>query len=160
MPLHADDGRRERPSAWVQVCRRDCMSLDWLSAALSSLEQKGLLRRRRCVRAEPGGRCTVDGRTLLNFAGNDYLDLAGDERLAKAAREALTEGAGARASALMTGRGPWHARLEDRLAQFEGTEAAILFPTGYAANLGTVAALVEAGDLVLGDRLNHASLVD
>jgi 8-amino-7-oxononanoate synthase len=136
------------------------MSLGWLPSALSSLEQDGRLRRRRCVRAETGGRCTIDGRPLLNFAGNDYLDLAGDARLADAARDALAAGAGARASALVTGRSPWHVRLEERLARFEDAEAAILFPTGYAANVGTVAALVGPGDLVLGDRLNHASLVD
>jgi 8-amino-7-oxononanoate synthase len=82
------------------------MSLDWLAAATSSLDQAGLFRRRRCVNAQPGGLCTIDGRSLLNFAGNDYLDLAGDPRLAAAAREALSDGTGARASALVTGRGP------------------------------------------------------
>lgn len=96
----------------------------------------------------------------MNFAGNDYLNLSGDPRLIDAARAALADGAGARASALVCGRGPWHERLEHKLAQFEGAEAAILFPTGYAANQGTVTALVGPGDLVVGDRLNHASLVD
>lgn len=136
------------------------MSLRWLTDSLTALERDGLLRRRRTVHPVAGGRCRVDDRTLWNFAGNDYLDLAGDPRLAEAARRALDEGAGARASALVAGRGPWQERLEERLARFEGAETATLFPTGYAANVGTVAALAGAGDVVLGDRLNHASLVD
>lgn len=136
------------------------MSLDWLGDAVASLKRDALLRACRTVHALPGGRCRVGGRVLLNFAGNDYLDLAGDQRLIEAARGALGDGAGARGSPLVCGRGPWHERLEQRLAAFEGTEAAILFPTGYAANVGAIAALVGPGDLVIGDRLNHASLVD
>ena len=112
------------------------------------------------MHALPGGRCRVDDRVLLNFAGNDYLDIAGDQRLVAAARGALGDGVGARGSALVCGRGSWHERLERKLVAFEGAEAAILFPTGYAANVGAIAALVGTGDLVLGDRLNHASLVD
>ncbi len=136
------------------------MSLEWIADAVSSLKQDSLLRARRTTQLLPDGRCRVDGRTLMNFAGNDYLNLSGDPRLIEAARAALADGAGARASALVCGRGPWHERLEHKLAQFEGAEAAILFPTGYAANQGTVTALVGPGDLVIGDRLNHASLVD
>jgi 7-keto-8-aminopelargonate synthetase-like enzyme len=134
--------------------------LHWVADELSRLEADGLLRRRRCVVPLPGGRCEVDGRPLLNFASNDYLDLAGDPRVVEAARAALAAGAGARASALVCGRGNWHVRLEERLAAFEGTEAALLFPTGYAANVGTIGALVGPGDIAFCDRLNHASLVD
>jgi 8-amino-7-oxononanoate synthase len=135
--------------------------LEWINSELDRLDHEGLRRKRRCVRPLAGGRCAVDGRELSNFAGNDYLDLAGDARVIAAATEALQQsGTGARASALVCGRTEWHERLEERLAAFEGTEAAILFPTGYAANVGTITALVGPGDTVFCDRLNHASLVD
>tara|TARA_R110002095_G_scaffold207151_2_gene191980 strand:- start:43074 stop:44153 length:1080 start_codon:yes stop_codon:yes gene_type:complete len=103
----------------------------------------------------------LDGQTLINLSSNDYLDLAHDDRLIAAAASALSEmGVGARASALVSGRTEWHAKLEAQLAQFEGTEAAILFPSGYAANLGIVSAFANEQDTVFCDRLNHASLID
>ncbi|MBT6155937.1 MAG: 8-amino-7-oxononanoate synthase [Planctomycetaceae bacterium] len=133
----------------------------WLADELRDLERGGLLRKRRQVKSLPDGLCEIDGRRLVNFASNDYLNLAHDPRVIAAAREALeSAGAGATASALVTGRTEWHARLEQRLAAFEGHEAAILFPTGYAANLGTITALVGDDDIVFCDRLNHASLID
>jgi 8-amino-7-oxononanoate synthase len=134
---------------------------DWITTELSGLEDENLRRAQRTVRPLPGGWCEVDGRKLRNFAGNDYLGLAGDSRLAAAAKRAIEEtGTGARASPLVCGRTEWHERLEAQLAAFENAEAALLFPTGYAANVGTITALVGAGDLVISDRLNHASLID
>ena len=98
---------------------------------------------------------------LCDFASNDYLGLSQDPLVIEAARSAAAEcGAGSGGSALVVGRSPWHERLEERLARFEGQEAALLFPTGFAANVGTITALVERGDLVCSDRLNHASLID
>jgi 8-amino-7-oxononanoate synthase len=136
-------------------------SFDWLDDELQQLHETQLFRRRRAVRALPDGWCEVDGRRLRNFASNDYLNLAHDERLIAAARDALSNsGVGSRASALVIGRTDWHARLEERLAKFERQPSAILFPTGYAANVGTVAALVERGDIVFSDQMNHASLID
>lgn len=133
----------------------------WMSEELAALESAGLRRARRVVRPLPGGACEIDGRRLWNFASNDYLGLAGDPRVVAAAQAALAEsGVGSRASALVVGRTEWHARLEQALARFEGQEAAILFPTGYAANVGTIAALVDENDVVFCDRLNHASLID
>jgi 8-amino-7-oxononanoate synthase len=133
----------------------------WLDDALRDLEGEGLLRTRRVVKSLPDGWCEIDGRRLANFASNDYLNLAHDPRVNAAAREALeAAGSGASASALVTGRSVWHAKLEARLAAFEETEAALLFPTGYAANLGTITALVDADDVIFCDRLNHASLID
>ena len=132
-----------------------------MSAELEALTSAGLRRGRRVVRPLPGGACEIDGRRLWNFASNDYLGLAADPRVAEAAQAALSDaGVGARASALVTGRTEWHARLEQALARFEGQEAAMLFPTGYAANVGTIAALIEDDDVVFCDRLNHASLID
>ena len=120
-----------------------------------------MLRERRVVAPLPGGRCRVDGKTLADFSTNDYLDLSGDARLKQAAETALHEaGCGARASALVSGRTDWHRRLEERIAAFEGEESAVLFPTGYAANLGTISALIGSEDAVFCDRFNHASLID
>ncbi|MGD9855698.1 MAG: 8-amino-7-oxononanoate synthase [Planctomycetaceae bacterium] len=134
---------------------------DWLADELAALESAGWRRHRRTVTPLPNGECEIDGRRLINFASNDYLGLTGDKRLCEAARRALEDtGAGAGASALVSGRTVWHERLEQRLAEFEGTESALLFPTGYAANVGTLAALAGRGDVVFSDQLNHASLID
>lgn len=146
------------PRQWA-----DTMSgiLGWISDELREWEAEGLFRRRRCIQPRGDGGCEIDGRRVLNFASNDYLNLAGDPRVIAAAAAVLPEsGVGSRASALVCGRSHWHERLEQRLAEFEGQPAAILFPTGMAANVGTVAALAGPGDVVLCDRLNHASLVD
>ena len=132
-----------------------------MSEELVSLERVGLRRRRREVQPLPGGACLVNERRLWNFASNDYLGLAGDSRVIEAARAAIADaGVGSRASALVTGRSAHHVRLEQTLSKFEGEEAAILFPSGYAANVGTIAALVDEEDVVFCDRLNHASLID
>jgi len=103
----------------------------------------------------------VEGRELLHFGSNDYLSLAADPRLGDAVTEAVRrEGWGSGASPLILGHSGLHERLEQRLAEFEGTEAALVFSTGFAANAGTIAALVGPGDVVYTDRKNHASLLD
>ena len=103
----------------------------------------------------------IDGRELVNFGSNDYLALAADPRLAHAMAEALArEGWGSGASPLVTGHAALHRQLEERLAEFEGTEAALLFSSGFAANMGAIAALAGPGDVVFCDRKNHASLWD
>ena len=133
----------------------------WMSEELAALEQAGLRRGHREVQPLPGGACTIDGVRLWNFASNDYLGQAGDPRVAEAARAAIADvGVGSRASALVAGRSAYHVQLEQTLARFEGQEAAMLFPTGYAANVGAITALVEEEDVVFCDRLNHASLID
>ena len=98
---------------------------------------------------------------MIHFGSNDYLALAADPRLAEAVAAALPrEGWGSGASPLLWGHGSMHRMLEDRLAEFEGTEAALVFSSGFAANTGTIAALVGPGDVVFTDRKNHASLLD
>ncbi len=135
--------------------------LGWIPDELQTLAGEGLLRRRREVRPLSAGRVVVDGHEAWDFASNDYLGLAHDPLVVAAAEAALrSHGVGATASPLVSGRTDWHVRLERELAQFEGEEAAILFPTGMAANMGTVAGLASSGDTVFCDRLNHASLVD
>lgn len=123
--------------------------LSWLDDALEQLQADGLKRERQV------------SETLTSFASNDYLGLSHDPRVIDAASAALKRfGVGAGASALVTGYTDCHRELETVLAEFEGEESAILFPSGYAANVGTITALVGAEDVVFCDRLNHASLVD
>lgn len=134
---------------------------EWIEDDLQKLRKAGLFRSRRTFKPLPDGRCLLEGQELVNLSSNDYLNLAHDPRLISLATTALREmGVGSRASALVSGRTEWHARLEQRLADFEGTDAAILFPSGYAANLGVVSAIAREGDTIYCDRLNHASLVD
>jgi len=135
--------------------------LDWINDELASLESAGLRRIRRNVLPLPAMRCRVDGRELVNFASNDYLNLSHDPRVIAAAQSALgSSGVGAAASALICGRTAWHVALEERLARFERQPAAILFPTGFAANAGTICALAGSDETIFSDRLNHASLID
>lgn len=136
-------------------------NLPWVSEVIEQRKAAGLWRERRRVVSLPDGYCEVDGRRLRNLASNDYLNLAHHPRLIEAARDALeAAGVGSKASALVTGRSPYHEELEHRLARFEGEESAVLFPSGYAANVGTIAALAKEKDVVFCDRLNHASLID
>ncbi|MEX0794769.1 MAG: 8-amino-7-oxononanoate synthase [Pirellulaceae bacterium] len=135
--------------------------LDWLAEELETLDRLEL-RRHLKVRTQPQG-ATIDweGESLVNFGSNDYLGLAADPRLANAATEVLqATGLGAGASPLITGRGVWHARLEQQLAEWEGTEAALLFSSGFAANSSVIAALADRGDIVFSDSKNHASIID
>ncbi|HEY9073501.1 MAG TPA: 8-amino-7-oxononanoate synthase, partial [Desulfobaccales bacterium] len=103
----------------------------------------------------------LDGQVLLNLSSNDYLGLAQDPRLIKAAQDAAARwGTGAGASRLVAGHLAAHEAVETHLSAFKGTQAAMIFSTGYMANLGTIAALVGPGDAVFCDRLNHASIYD
>ncbi|MEX2188770.1 MAG: 8-amino-7-oxononanoate synthase [Pirellulales bacterium] len=135
--------------------------LAWIDDKLGVLEARGLLRRPAVRGSGQGAEVDFDGRRLVNFGSNDYLNLACDGRLAAAVRGALDCGCGgAGASPLVTGRSTWHARLEDRLAEFNRAEAALVFSSGYAANLAAIAALVGPGDAVFSDERNHASIID
>jgi 8-amino-7-oxononanoate synthase len=135
--------------------------LGWIDEQLAALERQGLRRRLATRASRQAARITLGGRQLVNFGSNDYLALAADPRLARAAAQAAEEeGWGSGASPLICGHGRHHQQLEERLAEFEGTEAALVFPSGFAANAGTIAALVGPGDAVFTDRKNHASLLD
>jgi 8-amino-7-oxononanoate synthase len=132
-----------------------------LAEELAARERQHL-RRRPVARGETRfPDIELDGRRLVNFAANDYLGLASDPRIADAlARGAERWGAGAGAAHLLSGHTRAHEEFEAALADFLGREAALLFSTGYMANLGLVGALVGRGDMVVEDRLNHASLID
>ena len=136
-----------------------------LGAALAQLSQAQLRRERRTVSfsAAPGERLLTlaDGRTLIDFSSNDYLGLARHPALGQAmAASAARNGAGSGASHLITGHGAEHAALEEELADFTGRERALLFGSGYAANLAVMSVLAGRGERVLLDRLSHASLID
>jgi len=132
-----------------------------LQSALVDLDAQGLLRRRRVLDGVQGARVRVDGREYLSFSSNDYLGLAGHPALAEAACKAASEvGVGAGAAHLLTGHHRLHHDLERELAAFVGMPAALLFATGYMANLGVIQALLDRHGEVFEDRLNHASLVD
>jgi 8-amino-7-oxononanoate synthase len=136
--------------------------LAWLTDELHAWEARGL-RRRLHERIGPqlGSEVNYEGRAYINFGSNDYLGLAAAPELTAAVAEQLeTVGWGAGASPLVTGRGTLHAQLERELARFEGTEAALLFPTGYAANVGAITALVGREDAIFSDAKNHASIID
>lgn len=135
--------------------------LAWLDDELAALEKRDLLRRLRTYDGRQSAVLAIDGRRVINFGSNDYLGLAADRRLVEAAARAAEEqGFGGGASPLVVGHSRALERLERRLAEFEGVEAALAFASGFAANSGVIPALVAAGDAVYSDSLNHASIVD
>ena len=133
----------------------------WLNDDLNDRRRLGLYRVRRRLQSAQGAHVHWHGRDFINFSSNDYLNYAADPRLAHAAaRAAQRDGCGAGASALVSGRLPPLRALESALARWEGTEAALVFSSGFVANLAVVGALAQAGDAVFSDALNHASLID
>jgi len=142
--------------------KRDAAAVTAELAALAAHAQR---RVRRCIEAQALAGCilqpVVDGRRLLNFCSNDYLGLAGDQRLSAAlCAAAAIWGAGAGAAHLVAGHTAEHHALEAELADFTGREAALLFSTGYMANVGVITALTLRDEVILQDKLNHASLID
>jgi 8-amino-7-oxononanoate synthase len=128
---------------------------------LAELEQLGLSRRLRMVSGPQGPRVLLDGEPVLLLCSNNYLGLADHPRVREAAAQAAMEwGVGTGASRLVSGTMTIHDRLEQRLADFEGSEACVLFGSGYLANLGAIGALAGPGDTVFSDELNHASIID
>ena len=132
-----------------------------LQDRLDELEELGLYRRMRMVSGPQGPRVVLDGKPVLLLCSNNYLGLADHPRVREAAADAAMRwGVGAGASRLVSGNMTLHRRLEERLAAFEGTERALLFGSGYLANLGVISALARKGEVVFSDELNHASIVD
>jgi glycine C-acetyltransferase len=128
---------------------------------LESLRKAGLFRSMRLVEGEQSSRVILDGREVLLLCSNNYLGLADHPLLKKAAVTAVEQfGVGSGAARLVSGNMALHVGLEKRIAAFKGTEAALVFNSGYAANTGIISAIVGRGDLIFSDRLNHASIVD
>jgi len=131
-------------------------------AIAARAQREAALRRRhvRTVARREGVRCSVDGREVVNFCSNDYLGLSQHPQVIAALRDAAGEGAGATASHLVCGHGAQHAALEAELADWLQVPRALLFGSGYMANLAVLQALLGDGDLCVQDKLNHASLID
>jgi 8-amino-7-oxononanoate synthase len=137
------------------------MTVDFIQDQLQSLRKASLYRRLRSVAGEQDAVLTIDGRQVLNFCSNNYLGLANHPALREAAKEAIDRyGCGSGASRLISGNMTLHEELESQIAGLKGTEAALVFNSGFQANTGVIPVLVGEGDVVLSDALNHASIID
>ncbi|HYJ60061.1 MAG TPA: glycine C-acetyltransferase [Actinomycetota bacterium] len=135
--------------------------LAYLEEEIGALDRDGLLVRPRSLEGPTGARAVFDGREVINLASNNYLGLANHPRLNEAAARAATDlGAGSGAVRTIAGTMAIHVELERRFAAFKHAEAALMFPSGFAANAGTVAAVLGPEDVIVSDRLNHASIID
>jgi len=135
--------------------------MNWMDDELRQRQRQGLYRKRRRLQSGQGASIQLDGRAYRNFSSNDYLDLATDPRLAAAAaRAARRHGCGAGASPLVSGYLLPLQALEQALARWEGTPAALVFASGYMANLAVLTALAGCEDAIFSDEFNHASLID
>ncbi|MCE2975370.1 MAG: 8-amino-7-oxononanoate synthase [Pseudanabaena sp.] len=132
---------------------------DWLDRNLASIHKANWYRSTQTITSKAGTIATIDGREMLMFASNNYLGLAGDRRLIEAAMSATQMyGTGSTGSRLVTGHLALHEELEQAIANLKNTEAALVFSSGYLANLGAISAVVGARDLILGDAYNHSCL--
>lgn len=131
----------------------------WIDKSLATIHHADWYRSVQPIQGRPGSVVQMEGRSLINFASNDYLGLAGDERLIRAAAAATQEfGTGSTGSRLLSGHRDLHRQLEEAIAAFKQTEDALVFSSGYLANLGAIAALVGKRDLILSDQYNHSCL--
>ncbi|MCL5781732.1 MAG: 8-amino-7-oxononanoate synthase [Firmicutes bacterium] len=136
-------------------------NINYLAEELLEIQEKGLFRQFKTIQSHSGEWITLGGNKLLNLCSNNYLGLANDPRVKEAAAAALeVYGFGATASRLVVGNYELYDQLEKEIALFKGTEGALVFNSGYAANLGVIPVLVGREDIVISDKLNHASIVD
>jgi 8-amino-7-oxononanoate synthase len=135
--------------------------LEFINQELNELKQAGLYRSLKTIDKTDGRYVEINGQKLLNFCSNNYLGLANHPQVISAAKAALDEfGAGAGASRLVAGNLALHEQLEAKLAEFKSRAAALVFPSGFAANLGVIGSLVDENDTIIIDRLDHASIID
>lgn len=128
---------------------------------LQQIRNHGLYRQMTYLQSPQGARVRLAGEDILLLSSNSYLGLCSDDRLKQAAREAMEEyGVGSGGSRLTTGSCEVHRKLEEEIAAFKGTEAALIFNTGYMANIGVISALADESWVIFSDRLNHASIID
>jgi 8-amino-7-oxononanoate synthase len=132
---------------------------DWIEETLNTIHRADWYRQVKTINSVPGAMVILEGQEVINFASNDYLGLAGDERLIAAAIVAIREwGTGSTGSRLLSGHRELHRELEKAIASWKKTEDALIFSSGYLANLGAIAAITGKRDLILSDRYNHSSL--
>jgi len=134
---------------------------EWMQREINNLKEKGLFTNIRTLSSPQGAWLVVDGKKVLNFCSNNYLGLANHPKLQEAAHAAINKyGVGPAAVRTIAGTMDLHSELEERIAKFKKAEAAITFQSGFAANLGTIQALVGKKDVIFSDELNHASIID
>jgi glycine C-acetyltransferase len=137
------------------------MGSDSITSELLRIQEAGLYRKLRLVESDQGPTLRLDGREVINFSSNNYLGLANHPSLCKAAKEAIDRyGCGSGASRLISGNMTLHEELENKIAELKGTEAALVFNSGFQANTGIIPVLVGEEDVILSDALNHASIID
>ena len=135
--------------------------MKYISDELNKIKKTGLYRELKVIGNAQESHIEIEGKTFLSFCSNNYLGLANNPSVVKAVKDAVEEyGWGAGASRLVSGNMTLHETLENVISRFKGKEAALVFPTGYMANLGAISSLVSKGDLVICDKLNHASIID
>lgn len=128
---------------------------------LSDIKSKGLFRRLRMVESEQSSKVVIDGKEVILLSSNNYLGLANHPKIKEAAKEAIDKyGAGSAAARLISGNCILYKELEEKIAAFKNTGAALVFGSGYLANISILSTVVEEGDLILSDELNHASIID
>ncbi len=133
----------------------------FLAQEIEGLKSRGIFRMPRVLETAAGPRVRIDGRDIIQLSSNNYLGLTTHPKVVAAAERALREfGAGPGAVRTIAGTMSLHVELEQRLARFKGTEAALVFQSGYTANVGVVSTLMQRGDLIVSDELNHASIID
>ncbi len=137
------------------------MNLDYIQQEISNIREKGLLRRLREIEGEQGGRVKMGGQDVILLCSNNYLGLASHPALKQAMIQATEEyGSGSGASRLISGNTSLHLCLEEEVAQFKGAQGALLFGSGYLANIGIPASLIRKDGIIFSDALNHASIID
>ena len=135
--------------------------MEYIRRELEELEKQGLFRTLRLVNGPQEAKIVIGAKSLINLSSNNYLGLSNNERLKNAAIDAIRKfGVGSGASRLISGNMLLHKKLEDRLAQFKKTDAALVFNSGYSANLGVITSLAGKNDIIFSDKLNHASIID
>ncbi len=133
----------------------------WLADELADIKNKGLYRGLNTIGSAQTPRILKDGRELILLCSNNYLGLSTHPGVKKAAMEAVEQyGTGAGGSRLTSGNTDLYESLEEKIARFKGTESAVVFSTGYMANIGAISSIMKKGDLILSDELNHASIID
>jgi 8-amino-7-oxononanoate synthase len=135
--------------------------MKYISDELNKIKKTGLYRELKVIGNAQESHIEIEGKTFLSFCSNNYLGLANNPSVVEAVKDAVEEyGWGAGASRLVSGNMTLHERLENVISRFKGKDTALVFPTGYMANLGAISSLVSKGDLVICDKLNHASIID
>src|SRR3990172_13211558 len=135
--------------------------MDFIDDELAQLKRDGLYRELKIIEGGQGARVRIGGREVILLSSNNYLGLASHPEIKKAAVSAIEKyGCGSGASRLISGSMELHKELEEKIASFKKTESAILFNSGYTANLGVLASICRKGDVIFCDKLNHASIVD